>query len=207
LNELGYFRHCECELAGINVTAARLSYVGEVGWELTCCASEAPHLYDALLASDARPSGLFAQTSMRIEKRYLAMGHDLDTDVTPLEAGLDFAICWDKAFIGREALIRRRDQGVTSQMVVLILDDAEAVPIGNEPVYYHGEIIGKTTSAAFGHRVGRPVALAYLEASCIGAAQGAHVEVDIAQERFAANVSLEAVFDPKGTRIRPPRPE
>src|SRR5205823_565992 len=87
------------------------------------------------------------QTSMRIEKRYLAMSHDLDADVTPLEAGLDFAVCWDKSFVGRDALLRRREQGVGSRMVSLILDDAEAVPIGNEPVYRHGEIIGKTTSA------------------------------------------------------------
>jgi 4-methylaminobutanoate oxidase (formaldehyde-forming) len=164
LNGLGYFRHCECELAGIHVTAARLSYVGEAGWELTCRASDAAHLYDALHTSGARPSGLLAQTSMRIEKRYLAMGHDLDGDVPPLEAGLDFAICWDKMFLGREALLRHRDQGITSRMVVLILDDAEAVPIGDEPVYGNGEIVGKTTSAAFGYRIGRPLALAYLEA-------------------------------------------
>ena len=106
LNSLGYFRHAETEVAGVSVRAARLSYVGEAGWEMTCRAAEAPRLYDALYAAGARPSGLFAQTSMRIEKRYLAMGHDLDADVSPLEAGLDFAICWDKPFIGRDALQR-----------------------------------------------------------------------------------------------------
>jgi glycine cleavage system aminomethyltransferase T len=205
LNAIGYFRHRECELAGIRVTAARLSYVGEAGWELTCGAADAPRVYDALHSAGARPSGLFAQTSMRIEKRYLAMSHDLDADVTPLEAGLDFAVCWDKPFVGRDALLRRRDQGVGSRMVSLILDDAEAVPVGNEPVFRHGEIIGKTTSAAFGHRICRPVALAYLAASHTGALEDGGIEIDIAQRLFRASVSLKAAFDPDGTRLRPMR--
>jgi 4-methylaminobutanoate oxidase (formaldehyde-forming) len=203
LNGLRYFRHCDCEIAGVPVTAARLSYVGETGWELTCRADDAPRLYAALHAAGARPSGLFAQTSMRIEKRYLALGSDIDSDVTPLEAGLDFAISWDKPFVGRDALLRRRDHGIASRMVTLVLDDPQVVPIGNEPVYGHGAIIGKTTSTAFGHRVGRPVALAYLEAGNAGSVEGAQVEIDIAQERVSATVCHHAAFDPNGIRLRP----
>jgi len=84
LNQLGYFRHLEARLADIPVRATRLSYVGEAGWELTVGADRVLELYDALTAAGAAPAGLFAQTSMRIEKRFLAMGHDLDGDITPV---------------------------------------------------------------------------------------------------------------------------
>ena len=117
---LGISATAETEVAGVSVRAARLSYVGEAGWEMTCRATEAPRLYDALYAAGARPSGLFAQTSMRIEKLYLAMGHDLDADVSPLEAGLDFAICWDKPFIGRDAL-RRLATGPQHPVIVSVV--------------------------------------------------------------------------------------
>ena len=106
LNALGYFRHGEARIAGVPVRAVRLSYVGEPGWEITCPAGRAGTVYDALHAAGARPSGLLAQTSMRIEKRFPAYGPDLDTGVTPLEAGLDFAVRRDKDFLGREALAR-----------------------------------------------------------------------------------------------------
>ncbi len=87
----------------------RLSYVGEAGWELTCAAEHAGPLFDALFNADARPAGLFAQTSMRIEKRFLAYGHDLDCNINPLSAGLDFAIDWSSDFIGKEALLKLRE--------------------------------------------------------------------------------------------------
>ncbi len=202
IDALGYFRHAEDVIAGVPVRAVRLSYVGEAGWEMTCRTEDALRLYDALYEAGARPSGMYAQTSMRIEKRYLAMGHDLDADVTPLEAGVDFAINWSKPFIGRDALARRRDAGVASRLASIALDDESAVPLGNEPIYLGDRIIGKTTSAAFGYRVGHPVALAYLETTDIGEIEGLRVEVDIARERFAGTASLKAAFDPGGGRLR-----
>lgn len=202
IDALGYFRHQEDMIAGVPVRAVRLSYVGEFGWEITCRTADALRLYDALHEAGARPSGMYAQTSMRIEKRYLAMGHDLDADVTPLEAGLDFAVAWNKPFIGCEALARRRDAGVASRMASIVLDDEGAVPLGSEPVYLGDRVIGKTTSAAFGYRVARPVALAYLD-NGVGDIDGLRVEVDIACERFAATASLSAAFDPRGDRLRP----
>ncbi|MEM7429637.1 MAG: FAD-dependent oxidoreductase, partial [Pseudomonadota bacterium] len=202
LNDLKYFGHGEAEIAGCPVRAVRLSYVGEAGWEMTCNAGDAPKIYDALHGAGARPAGTLAQTSMRIEKRYLSFGHDLDSDVSPIEAGLDFAVHWDSEFIGRDALMQRRDAGPAMRMASILLDDAEAVPLGNEPVYAGGEIIGQTTSAAFGYRVGRPVALAYLPAEFLAGAEGATVEVDIAREHFTGRVSLEPVFDPAGQRMR-----
>ena len=140
--------------------AVRLSYVGEAGWELTCATDQAENLFNALQSAGARPAGIFAQTSMRIEKRFLAYGHDIDTDTNPFEAGLDFAIDWNSDFIGKQALLPLREQQSESRMVSIVLDDPEAVPLGNEPAYSNARIIGKTTSAAFGYRIGKPVALA-----------------------------------------------
>ena len=200
LGEIGYFRHAEAELAGVPVRAVRLSYVGEAGWEMTCKADDAGRLYDAMVEAGARPAGLFAQTSMRIEKGFLAMGHDLDSDLTPLEAGLDFAVAWDTDFVGREALLRRREQGVKSRLATIAIDDEGAVPIGDEPVYVDGTIIGETTSAAFGYRIGRPLALALIDASHVR--DGVEVEVDIARRLYGGRVVTGPAFDPKGVRMR-----
>ena len=98
LLDLGYFRHTEIELAGIRLRAARLSYVGEAGWELTCAANDAMKLYQVLKQHGAQPAGAYAQTSMRIEKRFLAMGHDLDSDITPLEDWFGFCDCLGHRF-------------------------------------------------------------------------------------------------------------
>ena len=200
LNELGYFRHAAIEIDGVEIRAVRLSFVGEAGWEMTCRAAEAGRLYHAMARAGARPAGLFAQTSMRIEKRYLAFGHELDTEVSPLQAGLGFAVAWDTNFIGREALLAQRDTLPAKTIVSIVLDVDGAVPLGNEPVYDGGRIVGKTTSASYGYRVGAPLALAMIEQNT--AVDGAGVEVDIGGERIAGRVSLRAVFDPDGQRMR-----
>ena len=202
LNSLGYFKSMSIEIASIPVLAVRLSYVGEPGIEISCPASEAPVLYDLFYANGARPAGLYAQTSMRIEKRFLAYGHDLDTDVTPLEAGLDFAIDWQKDFLGKEALLEHKKKGPAIKLVTLLFNQKKTWPLGSEPVYRDGKIIGKTTSATFGHRIGRPLALAYLDTGSGAIVDGTEVEIDIAGERFDAQVSPKAAFDPEGRRMR-----
>ena len=200
LNKLGYFQHGETEIGGVSIRAVRLSYVGEAGWELSCPRDGATFLYDTLYEAGARPVGLFAQTAMRIEKRFLAYGHDLDSDVSPLEAGLEFAVCWNKEFIGKKALVRRKAQAPKSRMVSIVLDDPQATPLGNEPVYLGSDIIGKTTSAAFGYRVAKPVALAMLDSKRLGEASS--LEVDIAGERCTGAMTFGAAFDPEGVRMR-----
>lgn len=201
LCDLGYFRCAPAQIAGIDVTAVRLSYVGEAGWEITCSAADALALYGALREQGARPAGTLAQTSMRIEKRFLAYGHDLDTDMTPLDADLDFAVAWETDFIGRTALAEKRDAGAENRIVSIVFDDLDAVPLGNEPVYSDGEIVGKTTSAAFGYRIARPIALADL-ALTTADLEGNSVEVDIGGGRYSGKVVTGAVFDPSGTRMR-----
>ena len=201
LNALPYFHHCSTEIQGIAVEAARLSYVGESGWEITCAANDAQQLYDLFYQAGARPAGIFAQTSMRIEKRFLAYGHDLDTDVNPLQAGLGFAIDWDSDFIGKAALAKLKQAPLDNRLVIIVLDDANAVPLGNEPVYHEGKIIGKTTSAAFGYRIGKPVAIALLNSPL--PLDGLSVEVDIARSHYAGTITTRAAFDPGGKRMRP----
>ena len=198
MNEIGYFQHSEGQIGSLSVRAARLSYVGEAGWELTCTAQDAPELYDLLAKEGARPVGAFAQTAMRIEKGFLSYGHDLDTDVTPQMAGLEFALAKDKAFIGKHALTKR--ESPTSRLVSLAFEDRDAVPLGNEPVLLNGRIIGKTTSAAYGYRVDRPVAIALVASSA--ASDEAFVEVDVAGVHFACRLSNGPLFDPAGRRMR-----
>jgi len=202
LNELAYFEHGLAEIAGVPLRGARLSYVGEAGWELTCPTRGVADVYEALCGAGARPVGLFAQTSMRIEKGFLAYGHDVDSDVSPLEAGLDFAIRWTKEFIGKKSLLARKNRPPKCRIVTIVLEDREATPMGNEPVYRGGAIVGNTTSAAFGYRVGRPVALAMIETSKSSHASDQPLEVDIAGLRYPGSMARGAAFDPEGTLMR-----
>lgn len=200
LNRLGYFRSVEQEIAGVPVRAVRLSYVGEAGWEITTPSAGAGAVFAALQAAGASPAGVFAQTAMRIEKGFLAYGHELDTDITPLEAGLEFAVGWKKDdFVGKAALEQRKVNGVRQKIVTILLTDPAAVPIGNEPVLLGDTLIGKTTSAAFGYRVGVPVALALVSAKL---EEGAKVAIDVAGDVFTGKVILGPAYDPKGMRMR-----
>ena len=200
LDTLGYFTHKHGEISGVMVDAVRLSYVGEAGWELTCARDDGNSLYSALYKAGARPAGMFAQSSMRIEKQFLAYGHELDTDVSPVMAGLEYTLDMSKQFIGYDAMQRAFDTPTKQRIVSLRVADMAAVPLGNEPVYHDGQIIGKTTSASFGYRVGYPVALAYIDNDI--AVNGANVSINIAGTHVAANVSRKALFDPAGIRMR-----
>jgi 4-methylaminobutanoate oxidase (formaldehyde-forming) len=201
LNSLSYFGVATTEIAGVPAQAARLTYVGEAGMEITCAADHADQLYQALTQGGAGVAGLFAQTAMRIEKRYLAYGHDMDAATSPIQAGLGFAVHWDRPFHGRDALLRRRDAGECCRLVSLVFEDGQAVPIGDEPVYRNNEIIGKTTSAAFGHRVGAPVALAELTEHT-PLEDGLVVRVQVGAQYHDAVAYNRAVFDPGNERIR-----
>jgi len=200
LNQLGYFCWCNASIAGIPVQAARLSYVGEAGWELSCATAQAETLFDALITEGAHPAGIFAQTSMRIEKRFLSFGHDLDTDLNPLVAGLEFSIDWNSEFIGKSTLLGIRDQAPAQRLISIVFDSIDAQPLGNEPVYHQGRIIGKTTSAAFGYRVGKPVAIALVSSNC--ELEGLMVDVDIAGSQNAGSIHTNAAWDPDGKILR-----
>lgn len=200
LNDLGYFKVGPAHIAGKHVRAARMSYVGEAGWEITCLSENAPIIYKALTKAGARPAGLFAQTSMRIEKGFCAMGHELDSDVSPIETGLDFATRKKGGFIGFEAMQERRANGATNHVISLTLDDESAVPLGHEPIYLDDKIIGQTSSCAFGYRIGKPVALGH---SYEPLKTGDRVRVDIARTLFDATITIGPLFDAEGARMKP----
>jgi glycine cleavage system aminomethyltransferase T/glycine/D-amino acid oxidase-like deaminating enzyme len=202
LNDLGYFQSLSVTIDGIDVYATRISYVGEAGWEMICLKESAPALYRIFNDKGAQPSGIFAQTSMRIEKKYLAIGHDLSSDLSPLEAGLEFAVHWDSDFIGRQPLKERKDKGIKSSIILIVFEDPNAVPLGNEPVLVDGEIVGKTSSAAFGYRIGKAVAVAELKLESISKLEGLEVEVNIAMKHFKGTVYTQSAFDPEGRVVR-----
>lgn len=200
IEEIAYFKHAECVIAGVSVRAARLSYVGEAGWEIACAAADAPALYAAMTAAGAVPAGLFAQTSMRIEKGFCAMGYELDSDTTPIAAGLDFALHKTGGYIGAEAIEKARAKGAASQVITILFEDHAAVPLGHEPIYSGETIVGETSSAAFGYRVGRPIALGHARRVLT---HGARVSVDIAGTHHDGRVVIGPAFDPDGARMRP----
>ncbi|MEX0286001.1 MAG: FAD-dependent oxidoreductase [Paracoccaceae bacterium] len=199
LCDLGYFKVGPAHIAGKHVRAARMSYVGEAGWEITVRSENTQAIYAAMTAAGAVPAGLYAQTSMRIEKGFCAMGHELDGDVTPVDTGLDFATRKSGGFIGFEALEAQRAKGAKSKVVSLTFDDPAATPLGHEPIYAEGQIVGQTSSAGYGFRVNAPIALGH----AAGLQNGQRVQVDIARVLFDATVTLGPLFDPAGERMRP----
>ena len=202
----------EIDLGLAIVRAARITYVGELGWELYVPTEFATHVYDEIVAAgDAfglRHAGYHALDSLRLEKAYRHWGHDMSDEDTALEAGLAFAVAWDKpgGFVGRDALLRQRDAGVARRLAVFTLADPEPLLHHNEPIWRDGELVGRITSGAFGHTVGRSVGLGYVRCpdgplTAEWLAAGSY-EVEIATERSPASASFRAPYDPASTRIR-----
>ena len=190
-------------IAGVDCVATRISYVGELGWELTIANPLAPLVFDALIAAGARPMGHYALNGCRIEKGYRHWGHDLGPEITPLEAGLGFTIDWSKDFCGKTALERQKQQGITQRLVLLSLDGNPLV-VHDEPVLEDGRVVGLTTSGARGVRTGLTLALALVTISPgETAAQTAarRFEVDIAGTAYTATVLSKPPYDPRGERM------
>lgn len=198
LNDLGYFKVGPAYVADKHVRAVRMSYVGEAGFEITCKAENASAIYAAFTQAGAKPAGLFAQTSMRIEKGFAAMGHELDSDTSPVAVGMAGMAKKTGGFIGAEALMEAKLSKKLS-MVTILLDDDTAVPIGHEPVYLDGKIIGQTTSAAYGYRVRAPIALAHVT----DVKDGAAITLDIAGVKVPGRMLVGPAFDASGDRMRP----
>ena len=194
------------------VLAIRLTYVGELGWELYIPTPFALPVYDQLVAAGARHGlahcGYHALNSLRIEKAYRDWSHDVGPDDTPLEAGLAFTCAWDKpgGFIGRDALLEARQAGTPKRRLVqFLLEDPAAFVYHNEPIYRDGERVGYVTSGMYGHTLGAAVALGYVGAGGPLTAEGigaSRFEVEIAERRVAARASLVPMYDPKNLRVR-----
>jgi 4-methylaminobutanoate oxidase (formaldehyde-forming) len=198
-----YMRARELPVGSVPCLALRVTYVGELGWELYCPMEFGLRLWDTIWEA-GREHGLVAGgykaiDSLRLEKGYRVWGSDVTPEDTPYEAGLGFAVKPDKGdFIGRGALLALGEP--ERRLACLVLEDARAVALGSEPVRVEGELVGRVTSGGYGYTVERSIAYAYLPASV--AVPGAGVEVEIFGEWIAGGVAEEPLFDPKGERIR-----
>lgn len=201
---LKYFRAKPARIGGVPVTAMRLSYVGELGWEIYTSADHGQRLWDALWVAgqdlDVVAAGRAAFNSLRLEKGYRSWGSDMTTEHNPYEAGLGFAVRRQKeGFVGLAALEGISDETVTRRLSCLTVDDGRTVVLGHEPVYLDGQPAGYVTSAAFGHTVGKPIAYAWLPAT---ATPGTAVEIGWFDRRVPATVTAEPLIDPEMTRLR-----
>jgi glycine cleavage system aminomethyltransferase T/glycine/D-amino acid oxidase-like deaminating enzyme len=193
------------------VLAMRVTYVGELGWELHVPAEYAAGVYDDLMSAGAdlgvRPVGLAAMSSLRLEKGYRDMGVDIDNTDNPIEAGLGFAVAWDKpgGFVGREALIAARADGPPRHRVVgLLVEDDSADLFGNEPVFLAGSWVGYVRAAAFGYTVGGPVALAQVACPDGVTAEwlkSGRFTVRDDQREWPARLQIAPFYDPQRLRI------
>ncbi|WP_432176884.1 GcvT family protein [Streptomyces sp. Tue6028] len=199
----GYFRAKQTHLGHVPVTALRLSYVGELGWELYTTADLGLRLWDTLWEA-GRPHGVIAAgrsafNSLRLEKGYRAWGVDMTDEHNPYEAGVGFAVRMDKdGFVGQEELQGLAGTEPARRLTPLLLDDPASVVLGKEPVHVGGTPAGYVTSASYGYTLGRCVAYAWLPAL----ATGTGVHIDYFGEKIPATVAEEPLFDPKMTRIR-----
>ncbi len=200
-----YLTSQRLNLGAVPVIASRVTYVGELGWELYVPSEYGAALWDLLWEAGAGhglvAGGYRAIDALRVEKAYRVWGSDISPEDTPYHAGLGFAVKLDKGdFVGRDALARARAGGVDRRLRTLVLADRLAVTQGSEPVRVDGQITGRVTSGGFGFRVGQSIAFAYLPAST---AAGQQVEVEVFGDWIPAQVHpKDAVFDPAGTRIR-----
>jgi glycine cleavage system aminomethyltransferase T len=201
----GFFKARHIYVGEVPVVALRVSYVGELGWELYASADLGLRLWDVLYRA-GRPLGVIAAgrgafSGMRLEKGYRLWGTDMTTEHDPYEAGLGFAVKLDKGeFVGREALLRRKEEGPRRRLSCLLLDDPSVVVMGSEPVYAEGRPVGYVTSAAYGYSIVQSIAYAWLPPGL--SEEGAKVEIEYFGKRHGATVAEEPLFDPAMKRMR-----
>jgi dimethylglycine dehydrogenase len=183
------------------VALLRVSFAGELGWEIHAARSDAPAIYDALLAGGAVPFGMRALDSLRIEKGYRAWKGDLSTDYSLLEGGLERFVDWSGSFPGKAALAAEKQRGSAKRFVALKVGACDCDPPYMANVWVDGRIAGEVTSAAMGYRVGHVVALAMLRADA--AVPGRAVEIEVFGQRVPAEVAgFGALWDPRNERLR-----
>ncbi|MBB5534121.1 GcvT family protein [Rhizobium giardinii] len=189
--------------------AHRVTYVGELGWELYVSTDQAAHVFEALEAAGRdvglKLCGLHTLDSCRIEKAFRHFGHDITDEDHVLEAGLGFAVRTQKGeFIGRDAVLRKQDKGLSRRLVQFRLTDPDPLLFHNEAVVRDGKIVGTVTSGNYGHHLGGAIGLGYVP--CIGESEaevlGSAYEIEIAGTRVRAEASLAPMYDPKAERVR-----
>ncbi len=199
---IAYMRGQMLDLGEVPVFAQRISYVGELGWEIYGPMEMGARVWD-LLWGAGQPYGLIAAglgafDTLRLEKGYRLWGQDITPEHDPVEAGLGFAVKWDKDFQGREVIEARGEP--TERLACMTFDDPGAAVMGKEPIWHDGRVVSYVTSAGYGYSIGRGIVYGYLPAAL--AVARTPVEVEYFGERHAAAVADEPLFDPKGERLR-----
>ena len=201
---LRYFRNKRAVIGGVPVTAMRLSYVGELGWEIYTTADRGQRLWDVLWQA-GQPFGVIAAgrtafNSLRLEKGYRSWGTDMTTEHDPFEAGVGFAVKSGKqGYIGASALEGRSQQNAKRKLRCLTIDDGHSIVLGKEPIYKNDHVVGYVTSGAFGYTIGKPIAYAYLPSTVV---EGDRIAVEYFGQRIPATVTPEPLVDPEMTRLR-----
>ena len=193
------------------VRASRITFVGELAWEIYIPTEFAASVFDFIIekgnAFNLKQAGYHALNSLRLEKGYRHWSHDITIDDTPIEAGLGFAVSFKKegGFIGKDALLKQKENGVKKRMVQFILDDPEPLMYHNEPIWRDDVIVGYITSAMFGHTIGRSIGMGYINNEAGATADfinSGTYEIEIACKKYSATASLQPSYDPKSIRIR-----
>ena len=200
---LPWLSYQEAQVCGKACVLLRVSFAGELGWEVHCLTEDAPEIYDAILGAGAKPFGMYALNALRIEKGYRAWKGDLSTDYTLLQGGLDRFVKLDKPqdFPGKAALQNEKQQGVTKRFVTLTVDAGGSDAPYMSTIWHDGQVVGETTSGDWGYRVNASIALGMLRAEL--AVPGTELEIDIYGEMRKAVVQKdEPLWDPQNERLR-----
>jgi 4-methylaminobutanoate oxidase (formaldehyde-forming) len=200
----------EITLAGHAVRALRMTYVGELGWEIYVPWDESGDLFDAIVtageAHGLRLAGYHAMNTLRLESGYRHWGHDITGEDTPLEAGLGFAVAWHKpSFTGRDALLVQRKEQRTKRLIQFRLDDPDLLLYHDEPIYRDGSLVGRTSSGMWSYTENRCLAMAYLtceEGVTKEWLDGGSFEIEVATRRIPATASIRSFYDPGNERVR-----
>ena len=197
-----WLTHQEAPVAGQSARLVRVSFAGELGWEIHAVNANIPAIYDALIAGGAKPYGMFAMNALRLEKGYRAWKGDLSTDYTMLEGGLDRFIKWDKPdFVGKEALQLEKQRGSAKRFVTCLVD-ANGCDAPYMSTIWHGDqVVGETTSGGYGYRVNASIALGVVRSDL--SEPGTELEVEIFGQRCKAVVQEDQpLWDPENARLR-----
>jgi len=195
----------QMKIAGVEMRALRISYVGELGWELHLPMADMPGVFEQLMDAGNEFGiclfGTYAMNSLRLEKAFRAMGSELTAEVNMVEADMERFVGWEKdAFVGKQATQSARQSGVTQKLVYLSIDTTDIDCRGNEPVFLGSDCVGVTTSGGYGHTVGKSLAFAYVEASHWK--PGTQFEIEILDTRVKAVIEAEPLWDPAAQRMR-----
>ena len=200
---LPWLSHQTTQVAGRAAALARVSFAGELGWEIHAACADIPAIYDAILAQGATPFGMYALDCLRIEKGYRTWKGDLSSDYSLLESGLERFVKLDKPqdFVGREAILREKQKGRKKAFVSLIIDVDDYDAPYMSTLWHNGKVVGETTSGAFGYRVNAAIAHAMVSPDL--AVAGTKLEVDIYGTRYTCVVQADKpLWDPENERLR-----